>query len=75
MRCDIDDISNRLKMLENAIINDDNNIIITILDRAGKIAHTLKFKPKSLLKDTHNIYTSVKTLKNHSKIVFNVKLI
>lgn len=50
MRCDIDDISNRLKKLENTIINDDNTITITIINRVGKIAHTLKFKPKKPIK-------------------------
>lgn len=50
MRCDIDDISNRLKKLENAIITDENILIITIINRVGKIAHTLKFKPKKPIK-------------------------
>lgn len=50
MKNDFDDLSIRLKKLENAIINDDNTITITIINRVGKIAHTLKFKPKKPIK-------------------------
>lgn len=44
MRNDIDNLSDRLKMLENAFISDKNIVYINILNRQGKIAHKLNFK-------------------------------
>ncbi len=44
MKNDINDLSNRLKTLENAVTSDKNILYINILNRQGKIAHKLYFK-------------------------------